>query len=80
MEGSAGEPLLNADGRPPGGRACGSFGLSHGSGIEPFEPKMATLVSALVPSLHRVLFHDEPVPPSTRIATINGAPLDSVGQ
>ena len=26
-----GEPLLNADGKPPGGLACGSFGLSRGS-------------------------------------------------
>jgi hypothetical protein len=23
------EPVLNADGKPPGGRACASFGLSH---------------------------------------------------
>ena len=25
------ETLLNADGKPPGGLACGSFGLSRGS-------------------------------------------------
>jgi len=31
MEGSMGEPLSNADGKPPGGLACGSFGLSRGS-------------------------------------------------
>ena len=31
IEGSAGEPLLNADGKPHAGRACGSFGLSRGS-------------------------------------------------
>ena len=29
-----GEPLLNADGEPPGGLACGSFGLSRGPFIE----------------------------------------------
>ena len=27
-----------ADGKPAGGRACGSFGLLRGSVIEPFEP------------------------------------------
>ena len=45
MEGSIGEPLLNADGNPPGGLACGSFGLSRGAVLNPFEPQTATLVS-----------------------------------
>ena len=35
----SGQPLLNADGKPPGGLACGAFGLSRGSVIEPFEPQ-----------------------------------------
>jgi len=30
--------------KPPGGLACGSFGLSRGSIIEPFEPQTASLV------------------------------------
>jgi len=38
-----GEALLNVDGKPPGGQACGSFGLSRGSVFEPLEPQMATL-------------------------------------
>jgi len=33
-----GSPLLNADGKkPPGGLACGSFGLCRGSVLNPFE-------------------------------------------
>ena len=43
IEGSAGEPLLNADGEPTGGLACGSFGLSRDSALNPFEPQTATL-------------------------------------
>ena len=35
--------VLNADGKPPGGRACGSFGLSRGFIVEPIEPQTATL-------------------------------------
>ena len=34
--GSFWKPLLNADGKPPGERALGSFGLSCGSFVEPF--------------------------------------------
>ena len=33
IEGFEGSPLWNADGKPPAGLACGSFGLSHGSVI-----------------------------------------------
>ena len=41
-----GKPVLNADGKPPGGRACGSFGLSRGSLLNrSFEPQTATLFS-----------------------------------
>jgi len=32
---------LNADAKPPGGLACGSFGLSRGSVLNPFEPRTA---------------------------------------
>ena len=41
---------MNADGKPPGGLACGSFELSRGSVIEPFkiEPLTATLLPARV--------------------------------
>jgi len=46
-----GEPLLNADGKPPGGLACDSFGLSRGSVIEPFEPQRANLVVTRRPSV-----------------------------
>jgi len=35
MEGSIGKPLLNAHRKPPGGLACGSFGLSRGSLLGP---------------------------------------------
>ena len=35
---------MNADSKLPGGLACGLFGLSRGSVIEPFEPQTATLV------------------------------------
>jgi len=31
--------MLHADGKPSVGRACGSFGLSRGSLIDPFEPQ-----------------------------------------
>ena len=44
---------MNADAKPPGGRACGSFGLSRGSVIEPFEPHTATQVLSFVRSLPR---------------------------
>ena len=37
-----GEPLLHVDGKPPGGLACASFGLSRGSALNPFEPPTAT--------------------------------------
>jgi hypothetical protein len=46
MEGSIGEPLLNADGKPLGGLACDSVGLSRGSFIEPSKPQTVTLLSA----------------------------------
>jgi hypothetical protein len=36
--------LLHADGEPPGGLACGSFGLSHGAVLNPFDPQTASLV------------------------------------
>ena len=45
MEGSSGEPLLDADGEPPGGLACGSFGLSRGSVLNSFEPQTAATLS-----------------------------------
>ena len=32
------------NGKPPGGLACGSFGLSCGSTFDPFEPQTATQV------------------------------------
>ena len=32
---------MNADGNPPGGLASGSFGLSRGSVLKPFEPQTA---------------------------------------
>ena len=47
MEGSTGEPLLNADGQLSSGLACGSFGLSRGSVLNPFEPQTATLCGSL---------------------------------
>jgi len=43
MEGSIGEPLSNGDGKPPGKLACGSFGLSRGSLLNPFEPQTGPL-------------------------------------
>ena len=43
LEGLMGEPLLNADGKPPGGLAWGSFGLSRASLLNHFEPQTASL-------------------------------------
>jgi len=45
VEGLIGQPLLNAGGRPPG-LVCGSFGLSRGHLLNPFEPQTATQVRA----------------------------------
>ena len=48
MEGSIKEALLNADRKPPAGLAFGSFELSRGSVLNPFEPQTATLRSSLL--------------------------------
>jgi len=44
-----GEPLSNADGKPPGGLACGLIALSRGSVLNPFEPRKRPLWFASQP-------------------------------
>ena len=49
----SGGPLLNADGKPPGGLACGSFGLSRGSFFElHLNRNTATLLQVSIEHVH----------------------------
>ena len=67
IEGSIeGRSLLHADGEPPGGLACGSFGLSRGSVLNPFEPQTAALSQGRRPAKGASCSRRQPSPDDRR--------------